>query len=118
MSFSSFREVREVRERERDKDKDRSCEKSLLLQRSFLFLGWCCVTNLMGTAPSMKVPEACLGSGPFIGFLIGGSAVKRLTSLACFLAALPPMKCTRERESGGCGPQVTEILESFQHKNT
>lgn len=29
-----------------------------------------------------------MGSGPFIGFLIGGSAVKRLTSLACFFACL------------------------------
>ncbi len=42
-------------------DKDRSCEKSLLFQRRFLFLGWCCVTNLMGAAPRIRAARGLLG---------------------------------------------------------
>lgn len=62
--------------------------------------------------PGWGQPEACLGNRPFIGFLIGGSAVKWLSYWPVFLAAFPPMKCTQE--SGGCGPKVTETQESFQ----
>lgn len=66
--------------------------------------------------PGRGQPGPCLGSRPFIGFLIGGSAAKRLTSLACLFGCLSLMKCTGE--SGGCGPQVTQILKSFECKNT
>lgn len=33
--------------------------------------------------PGRRQPGPCLGNRPFIAFLIGGGAVKRLTSLAC-----------------------------------
>lgn len=82
----------------------------------FCFLVGVVWLTCWGLLPGWGQPEACLGCRPFIGFLIGGSAVKRLTLLAWFLAAFPPMKCTQE--SGDCGPKVTETQESFQWENT
>lgn len=83
--------IRRERERERNSQSDWEKEdrvvRSRLFQRRVLFLGWCCVTNLMGTAPRMRAARGLFGkAGRFIGFLIGGSAVKWLSSLACFLA--------------------------------
>lgn len=41
---------------------------SLLLQLSFEFLGWWCVTNVKGAAPRMRTISGLFGSRPSIGF--------------------------------------------------
>lgn len=97
---------------ENNGNKDRSWKKSLLFQWWFYLLGWCCVTNLIGTAPSLRIARGLFGKRATHWFPNWWECSETANFIGLFFVAFPPMKCTQE--SGICGLKVTTTQESFQ----